>query len=119
MLKVLQVVGTMNRGGAEVMLMDILRYKPDDVHFDFLINNPPEDLYREGVFDKEILERGCKIKHIGTQLRMGPAKYVKRFHNIYEELRPDVVHIHLNAKCGIIAYAAHKAGCKRIITHGK
>jgi glycosyltransferase EpsF len=35
-MKVLQVTGTMNRGGAEVMLMDILRNKPDDVHFDFL-----------------------------------------------------------------------------------
>lgn len=117
MLKVLQVTGTMNRGGAEVMLMDILRNKPDDVHFDFLVNNPPEDLEREGVFDEEILSYGCKIRHIGTQLRIGPRAYIRQFRKIYEELHPDVVHIHLNAKCGIIALAAHKAGCKKIITH--
>lgn len=117
MLKVLQVTGTMNRGGAEVMLMDILRNKPDDVHFDFLVNNPPEDLNRAGIFDEEILSYGCKILHIGTQLRIGPRNYIRQFRKIYEELRPDVVHIHLNAKCGIIALAAHKAGCKKIIAH--
>lgn len=117
MLKVLQVVGTMNRGGAEVMLMNILRNKPSDVHFDFLVNNPPEDLYREGVFDDEIRSYGCKIKHIGTQLRVGPLNYIHRFKEVYNELRPDVVHIHLNGKCGIISLAAHLAGCKKIITH--
>lgn len=117
MLKVLQVVGTMNRGGAEVMLMDILRNKPDDVHFDFLVNNPPDDLKREGVFDQEILSLGCEIRHIGTQLRIGPINYIRKFKEVCGELKPDVIHIHLNAKCGIIALAAHLAGCKKIITH--
>lgn len=117
MLKVLQVTGTMNRGGAEMMLMDILRNKPDDVHFDFLVNNPPEDLERKGVFDDEIKSYGCEIRHIGTQLRIGPRTYIRQFRKIYDELHPDVIHIHLNAKCGVIALAAHKAGCKKIITH--
>jgi hypothetical protein len=31
------------------------------------------------------------------------------------ELQPDVVHIHLNAKCGLIALAAHLAGVEKII----
>lgn len=117
MIKVLQVVGTMNRGGAEVMLMHILRNKPDYIHFDFLVNNPPEDLEREGVFDDEIRSRGCQIRHIGSQLRLGPVRYIKEFTKVCEELQPDVVHAHLNAKCGIIALAAHRAGCKRIISH--
>ena len=117
MLRVLQVTGTMNCGGAEVMLMDILRNKPQDVHFDFLVNNPPEDLYREGFFDKEIRSHNCEIRYIGTQLRIGPLNYIRRFREIFSELKPDVVHIHLNAKCGLIALAAHLAGCKRIITH--
>ena len=117
MLRVLQVTGTMNCGGAEVMLMDILRNKPQDVHFDFLVNNPPEDLYREGFFDNEIRSHNCEIRHIGTQLRIGPLNYIRRFREICSELKPDVVHIHLTAKCGLIALAAHLAGCKRIITH--
>lgn len=117
MLKVLQVTGLMNRGGAEAMLMDILRNKLDDVHFDFLINNHPARLCEKGSFDDEILSYGCNIRHIGTQLRIGPINYIRQFKKVVEELQPDVVHIHLNAKCGIIALAAHKAGIKKIIAH--
>lgn len=117
MLKVLQVVGTMNRGGAEAMLMDILRNKPDDVRFDFLVNNDPRNLTAEGSFDNEILSYGCEIRHIGSQLRLGPIKYIRLFKKVVEELHPDVVHIHLNAKCGLIALAARMAGVKKIIAH--
>lgn len=116
-MKVLQVTGTMNRGGAEVMLMDILRNKSDDVHFDFLINNDPRNLKEEGAFDQEILSYGCQIRHIGTQLRIGPVRYIREFKKIVRELQPDVVHIHLNAKCGLIALAAHLAGVEKIIAH--
>lgn len=116
-MKVLQVTGTMNRGGAEVMLMDILRNKPDDVHFDFLINNDPRNLKEEGAFDQEILSYGCRIRYIGTQLRIGPIRYIREFKKIVKELQPDVIHIHLNAKCGLIALAAHLAGVEKIVTH--
>ena len=116
-MKVLQVTGAMNRGGAEVMLMDILRHKPQEVQFDFLINNPPDDLYRRGAFDDEIRAAGCRMRYIGTQLRIGPLAYARRFKAICKELQPDVVHIHLNAKCGIIAWAARRAGCRRVIAH--
>ena len=37
-IKVLQVTGVMNRGGAEVMLMNLYRHLPDHVQFDFLIH---------------------------------------------------------------------------------
>ncbi len=116
-MKVLQVTGAMNRGGAEMMLMDIMRHKPQEVQFDFLINNPPDDLYRRGAFDDEIKAAGCRMRYIGTQLRIGPSAYARQFKAIYDELQPDVVHIHLNAKCGIIAWAAYRAGCRRIIAH--
>lgn len=117
MMKVLQVTGTMNRGGAEMMLMDILRHKSPDVHFDFLINNDPRNLHEVGSFDEEILSCGCEIKHIGSQLRLGPVRYIKEFQKVVKELQPDVVHIHLNGKCGIIALAARLAGVKKIIAH--
>lgn len=116
-LKVLQVVGVMNRGGAEAMLMDILRNKPENVHFDFLINNDPARLTDEGSFDKEILSYGCEMLHIGSQLRLGPIKYIRQFMKVVRELQPDVVHIHLNAKSGLIALAAKLGGVKKIIVH--
>lgn len=99
------------------MLMDIIRYAPKDVHFDFLINNHPDRLEEQGAFDSEILAHGCAIRHIGSQLRLGPTRYIREFRTIVEELKPDVVHTHLNAKNGIIALAAHRAGVKKIVSH--
>ncbi len=117
-LHVLQVVGTMNRGGAEVMLMDIYRNISADIHFDFLVNYKTKIGIVKGDFDDEILSKGGTIKHIGTQWDLGPMQYIKQFKSICDEIGvPDVVHIHLNAKSGLIALAAKKAGIKKIIVH--
>ncbi len=117
-LHVLQVVGTMNRGGAEVMLMDIFRNISKDIHFDFLVNYKTKIGIEKGDFDDEIISRGSTINYIGTQWDIDPLEYVKQFKSICTEIgTPDVVHIHLNAKSGIIAFAAKKAGIKKIIVH--
>lgn len=117
-IKVLQVTGAMNRGGAEVMLMDIYRNISNDVHFDFLVNYKLKEGIVKGDFDDEIIERGATIKHITTQWDLGPIKYIKEFKKICKQLgTPDVVHIHLNAKCGVIALAAKRVGVKKIIAH--
>lgn len=117
-LHVLQVVGAMNRGGAEVMLMDIYRNISEDIHFDFLINYKTKIGTVKGDFDDEILSRGGRIKYIGTQWDLGPIQYIRRFKSICDEIGiPDVVHIHLNAKSGLIAAVAKKAGIKKIIVH--
>ena len=36
---------------------------------------------------------------------------------LLKEYKPDVVHCHLNAKCGVIAKCAYLAGIKKIISH--
>jgi len=117
-IHVLQVVGTMNYGGAEVMLMDIFRNISKDVKFSFLVNFKVPLGIVKGNFDDEILANKSLIKHIGTQWGIGPIAYIREFKNIYNELgKPEVVHIHLNAKCGIIALAAKLSGAKKIIAH--
>jgi glycosyltransferase EpsF len=117
-LHVLQVTGVMNRGGAEVMLMDFYRNISSDVHFDFLVNRREKDTGVIGDFDEEILQKGATIKYIGTQWELGISKYIKAFKKVIQEIgKPDVVHIHLNAKCGVIALAAHRCGIKKIIAH--
>ena len=117
-LHVLQVVGAMNRGGAEVMLMDIYRNISEDMYFDFLVNYKTKIGMVKGDFDDEILSRGGSIKYIGTQWDLGPIQYIRRFKSICDEIGiPDVVHIHLNAKSGLIAAAAKKVGIKKIIVH--
>ncbi|MCP4265132.1 MAG: glycosyltransferase family 1 protein [Candidatus Brocadiaceae bacterium] len=117
-LHVLQVTGPMNRGGAEIMLMDIYRNLSPDIRFDFLINEDKNITKTHGDFDEEIMKRGARLLHIGKQWDLWVIKYILHFRKIIREIgRPDVVHIHMNAKCGIIALAARLSGIKKIIAH--
>ncbi len=114
----MQVSGAMNRGGAEVMVMDIYRNLSSDVRFDFLINVKKDDPRPKGDFDEEILKRGGRLLYIGTQWELGIVKYILELKRIFHQIgRPDVVHIHMNAKCGVIALAAKICGVKKIIAH--
>ena len=115
---VLHIVGGMNTGGAEVMIMDLLRNISIDFHFVFLVNYKKKQGILKGDFDQEIVSRNAAIVHIPTQWDIGPVRYIRRFKKIYKELgKPEVVHIHLNAKSGVIALAAKIAGAKKIIVH--
>lgn len=117
-LHVLQVTGAMTRGGAEVMLMDIYKHISKEIHFDFLINYKIKEGIVKGDFDDEIIGLGGKLKYIGAQWDIGLITYIKEFKKICNKTgTPDVVHIHLNAKCGVIALAAKIAGIKKIIAH--
>lgn len=117
-IKVLQVVGTMNRGGAEVMLMDLFRQISSDFHFDFLINYKQSAGIPKGDFDQEILMTNSSLYYIPTQWDLGVKKYTKAFKKLISEIGvPDIVHIHMNAKCGVIAKAAKQAGVKHVIAH--
>jgi glycosyltransferase EpsF len=118
MIKVLQITGAMNRGGAEVMIMDIFRNISNEIHFDFLINYKAKEGIIKGDFDNEIQSCGSQIMHIQAQWDSGPIKYIQNFRKIINEIgKPDVVHIHMNSKSGIIALAAKLAGIKKIIVH--
>ena len=108
----------MNRGGGEVMLMDIYKNISSDFHFHFLVNYKIKKGIIKGDFDEEIISKGAKIYHIPTQWDIGPFKYIKQFKQICNEIgMPDIIHIHMNAKSGIIALAAKRAGVKRVIVH--
>ena len=118
MIKVLHLVGSMNRGGAEVMLMDIYRNISNEVHFDFLVNYKINQGVLKGDFDDEIKSKGGKIEYIGSQWDIGFFNYIKAFKKVISKIeKPDIVHIHMNAKSGLIALAAKKAGIKNIIIH--
>jgi len=116
-MKVLIINGIMNLGGAEVMLMEIFRHRPNDVEMYFLLNERPIDKGIRGVFDDEIEARGGKIFHIGSQGSLGPSKYIKEMQRIISEIKPDIVHTNLNAKNGFISFAVRKAGVRNIISH--
>lgn len=117
-IKVLQVVGAMNRGGAEVMLMDLFRQISTEFEFEFLVNYKLSTGKPKGDFDDEIFEKGSKIHYIPAQWDLGLNKYIQAFQQLIREIGiPDIVHIHMNSKCGVIAKAAKKAGVKHVIAH--
>jgi glycosyltransferase EpsF len=117
-IKVLQVVGTMNRGGAEVMLIDLFRQISSDFQFDFLVNYKLSSGIPKGDFDEEILLTDSKIHYIPAQWDLGVKKYIVAFQELITEIGvPDIVHIHMNSKCGVIAKAAKLAGIKHVIAH--
>ena len=105
-LKVLQVTGAMNRGGAEVMLMDIYRNISSDIYFDFLVNFKLNEGIRKGDFDDEIKEKGATIKHIATQWDLGPFSYFREFKKIITEIeKPAINMVVINKILHIINYS--------------
>lgn len=113
---VVEITGVMNCGGAELMMMNILRKLHDDFHFVFLIlvSDPQK---AEGEFDAEIRALGAEIIRIDSVRRAGVRAFEQDLTQRLRDLQPDVVHCHLNSKCGIVAKCAHRAGVKRIISH--
>ena len=58
-IRILQVIGVMNRGGAETMIMNLYRQiDKSKVQFDFV-----EHTYEQAIFDNEIENMGGKIYH--------------------------------------------------------
>lgn len=111
---IMHITGTMHFGGAEVLMMNIIRKLHDKFNFVFLINQAERD---KGNFDDEILSLGVKIMYCKDIRSLGVKKYQKELIEILKEVKPDVVHCHLNARCGVIAKSAHMAGIKKIISH--
>ena len=116
--KVLHVTGTMNRGGAEVMIMDLLENKSNNITYNFLIHYKKNTGKQAGDFDKKIIQKGSSIFHILSPWDGGFYSYYKNFKKtINNNGLPDIIHIHLNAKSGLVAFFAHLIGIKKIIVH--
>lgn len=114
---ILLVNGTMNFGGAETMIMDIIRTLKDHFRFVFLINRK-KGTVPAGVFDDEIKGMEIPIYYIDAVWDVGIKEYERQFKQIVDRIGTvDVVHSHLNSKGGIICRCAYKCGIKRRIVH--
>lgn len=114
MIRVLHILHSMNRGGAEVMLMNYYRnIDRSRVQFDFLLTEQNRCL-----FEDEIGSLGGKIFRIPL-LRMGnPLPYVngaKRFFREHPEYR--IVHSHTSSKSAVPLWIAKKCGIPVRIAH--
>jgi glycosyltransferase involved in cell wall biosynthesis len=111
-IRILHVVGMMNRGGAETWLMHILRnIDRDKFKIDFLVGTTDSCAY-----DAEILALGSRI--IPCLGAANPWQYARNFKQVLAEYGPyDVVHSHIHHYSGYILRLAKQAGVTIRICH--
>lgn len=112
--KVLHIVGGMNKGGTETMLMNIYR-KIDrkKIQFDFVYTTDKETYY-----DKEILKLGGNIIRINSTSKFGINKSIKEIRRVILDNGPyKVVHAHTLFNSGISMVASKKNNIDIRITH--
>lgn len=113
MLRVLQVVTCMDRGGLETMLMNYYRHiDRTRVQFDFLTHRA-----REGAYDKEIYSLGGKVFTVPRQNPFSPA-YRHALHKFFSAHPAyTVVHAHLDCLSGVVLGCAKQHGVPVRIAH--
>lgn len=116
MLRVLQIVSVMNRGGLETRLMDIFRnIDRSQIIFDFYTNS-----LEKGEYDKEIEELGG-IVYKSSPLNIFSLKSKEEEFKSFCISHPEycIVHSHVNEWSTIFCKAAEKAHLKIRIAHSR
>ena len=112
--KILHVVGGMDKGGTETMLINM--YKKIDknkVQFDFLYTTNKETYY-----DKEIYKLGGNIIRIDSLDLLNIKKIINQISNCIKNNGPyQAIHAHTLFNCGIAMKAAKKSGVDIRISH--
>lgn len=111
-IRVLQVIGTMNRGGAETMIMNLYR-KIDrtKIQFDFVQNENSGAAY-----DDEILALGGMIYHCPRYRGKNHFSYIKWWRSFFENHKQEypIVHGHIGSTAAIYLSIAKKHGAYTI-----
>lgn len=113
MIRVLQVVTYMGRGGLETMLMNYYRnIDRDKVQFDFLTHRDERWDY-----DDEIESLGGKIYHL-PKLNPFSKSYLNALDKFFKEHKEyQIVHCHQDCLSGVVLKVAKKNGVKFTIAH--
>lgn len=111
-LRILHVVGGMNRGGVETWLKHVLSHiDRDRFNMDFLVHTDNPCAY-----DDEIRALGSRILPCLSPSR--PLQYAHEFRRILAEYGPyDVIHSHVHHYSGYVLRLAHSAGVPLRIAH--
>lgn len=111
-MRILQVVGGMNRGGAETWLMHVLRHiDRDRYQFDFVVHSD-----QSFEFSDEIKSLGGRLLPCNGYTR--PWKYARNLRQILRRSGPyDVVHSHVQHFSGLVMWVARSEGVSGRITH--
>lgn len=107
MIRVLHVIGAMDRGGAETMVMNLYRaVDKSRMQFDFLVHEE-----RECDYDQEILDLGGRIYRIPRFTGANLIAYKKDCKRLFAE-HPEhrIVHGHIGSSAAIYLKEAKRAG---------
>lgn len=107
-LRILHVIGIMNRGGAETMIMNLYRnIDRSKVQFDFVENS-----FESAVFDEEIKNLGGKIFRCPHYNGKNHFQYIKWWNKFFEEHKNEytAVHGHIGSTAAIYLSIAKKNG---------
>ncbi|MBE6463761.1 MAG: glycosyltransferase family 1 protein [Eggerthellaceae bacterium] len=113
-MRVLHVIGKMDRAGAETMVMNLMRaIDQRDVAFDFLVHtNETAD------YDDEITELGGHIYRVPAFTVINRRAYrtaIEAFFDSADHPRYDIVHGHIGSCAPIYLDVARKHGAKTIV----
>lgn len=108
--KVLHIVGALNLGGAETMIMNIFRnIDRSRFQFDFYLSGDAGGFYEE-----EVLQLGGRILNVGRR-KKHPVKYCTELFKLIRKEKYDAVQIHAtDAQDGLPAVVARLAGGKKV-----
>ena len=113
MIRVLQIIGSLDYAGVETVVMNYYRHiDRAKVQFDFVTCTKKEERYT-----KEILSMGGIIYNLPSRSRE-PFAYMKKLKQVIQENKYSIVHIHQNsASMTMDAIVARRCGVKTIIGH--
>lgn len=116
MIELWIITGRMNAGGAESLIMEQLRHWNKKFQLRLIIHSDSNDY--KGVFDEEIKTLGIPVSYLPSVGAVGVLQYHKAFMNLIKQVgKPDIIHSHLNAVGGFIAWSAAKCGIEHRIMH--
>lgn len=110
-IRVLQVLGLMDRGGAEAMVMNLYRHiDREKVQFDFLVHTQ-----KHAEYDDEIESLGGKIYRVQRFRGYNAVAYYKECYLFFDK-HPEfkVVHGHIGSTAALYLFAAKRHGCYTI-----
>lgn len=107
MIRVLHVIGAMDRGGAETMIMNLYRaINRDVIQFDFVVHEQ-----RRCDYDEEIERLGGRIYRVPRFTGVNAVSYRRSFRRFFDE-HPEhpIIHGHIGSSCALYLAEAKRAG---------
>lgn len=112
--KVLQVFGSLDMGGAETMMVNVLRsLPPGECRFDFVVSGD-----EAGYYEDEIRRLGCKVIHI-TKRSRSVFRHHLDFYRAVKDGGYQIIHFHTENAflTSMQAVMARLGGAKRLVVH--